>query len=107
MDKTQYFSKKNNASFLETILTEDDIQKIKDQFTKINNGKSKRVGRRLGPVDGIKAWSNFVLNPLMSWPLSFLFQEVLRPFYDNGWPFLPRLEPEGYFKMEKFLDNKL
>ena len=111
MDKSKYFSKKNNASFFETILSEDDIQEILNQFPKkgiktVQKDASKITKTKI-PIDVAKYASNFLVNPLLTWPFSFAFQELLNPIYDNDNPFWKRLAPEGYLKKEEFLDNIL
>ena len=111
MDKTKYFSKKNNEGFLETVLTEDDIQKIRKQFNKTYEafieGQNKRMKRDIGALYVAKQFGNFLLNPLMTWPFSFLIQEILNPIYDNDQPFFDRLRPEGYLTESNFLNNRM
>ena len=103
MDKTKHFSKKNNAGFLETILSEDDIQKIRNKFPKKG---IKRVRRDI--FDSLKKYSNFLKNPLANQPLSLLFQEILKPIYDPDGSDLSVLSiPNLYLNKEEFLNNRL
>ena len=108
MNKTKYFSKKNNASFLETVLTGNDIQKIRNHLhDKINEEENIRAKRGIDGVYLAKQFRNFLLNPLMTWPWSFLIQEILNPIYDNDQPFFKRLRPEGYLTESDFLHNEM
>ena len=107
MDRTNYFSNKNNQDFFETIFSEDDIKKIKANLKSQSTESRKFPIRGLGVKDTIKFLANTILNPVLYFPLTFALQEPIRKIYDNEGPIFKRMKPEGYLKTDKFLDNKM